>query len=131
MVKYPKISVDGYIFPNFVSVSTDIGYIVNISAIYSNILIPGSRAWTTRHIAIVALFFLLLLDRLLACNHFLRYVQVLVTQAPPWCTLSFVSRKNNDSIVSLICFLVLLWHNFILSQVNFLHRIVSPSQSLD
>ena len=37
LVKYKKISVDGYIFLNFVSVSTDIGYI----DIYLGILILG------------------------------------------------------------------------------------------
>ena len=29
---------NGYIFPNFVSISTDIGYIVDTSMIYSDIL---------------------------------------------------------------------------------------------
>ena len=37
--KFGKIYVDGYIFPNFVFVSTDIGYIANISVIHPDILI--------------------------------------------------------------------------------------------
>ena len=38
----------------------------------------SSKRQTTRHITIVALFFSLLLDKLLACSYYLRYVQVLV-----------------------------------------------------
>ena len=38
LVKYPKILVDGYIFPNFVSGSIDIGCIEDILTIYLDIL---------------------------------------------------------------------------------------------
>ena len=37
-MKYPKISVDGYIFLHFILKSLDIAYIENISVIYPNLL---------------------------------------------------------------------------------------------
>ena len=37
-VKYPKISIDGYIFLNFVSGFIDIGYMEDILVIYLNML---------------------------------------------------------------------------------------------
>ena len=38
LIKYLKISVDGYIFLNFVSGSTNIEYIKDISTIYLDVL---------------------------------------------------------------------------------------------
>ena len=42
----------------------------------------SSWEWTIRLITIVVIFFLLILDRLLTCSHFLRYVQVFWSLKP-------------------------------------------------